>query len=217
MCGLAVNIASFTHLLKRVDFDAIVDYLALMHILKSNTEPATTRIKRLLEVLNAYLLNLYYMKGKDLILSKFVSRQRTENSNSHEIIPISFAMQATLKERYYNVGNDSRYLIQMQSQAKASGIKLPEVHSVNKGVDPNVKPERQILKSPNPTTQPNHQSKPRLGQSRAGLRRKYENPYTSANASANQEDKSNKEQTLSKQKQGIQTPFTKQTIVRHIE
>ena len=46
MCILAINIASFAHLLKRVDFDAIVDHLALLHILKSKTEPAaTTRIK----------------------------------------------------------------------------------------------------------------------------------------------------------------------------
>ena len=32
MCGLAINITSFTHLLKKVDFDAIVDHLALVHI-----------------------------------------------------------------------------------------------------------------------------------------------------------------------------------------
>ena len=35
MCRLAINIASFMHLLKRVDFDAIVDHLALMYIVKS--------------------------------------------------------------------------------------------------------------------------------------------------------------------------------------
>ena len=29
LCGLAINIASFAHLLKRVDFDAIIDHLAL--------------------------------------------------------------------------------------------------------------------------------------------------------------------------------------------
>ena len=46
MCGLAINIANLS---KRVDFDAIVDHLALVHILKSKTEPATTRIKRLLK------------------------------------------------------------------------------------------------------------------------------------------------------------------------
>ena len=32
MCGLAINVASFVHLLKRVDFNAIVDHLAVMHI-----------------------------------------------------------------------------------------------------------------------------------------------------------------------------------------
>ena len=69
LCGLAINIASFSHLLKRVDFDAIVDHLALMHIIKSKMEPATTRIKRLLELISAYSFNLYYMKGKDMILS----------------------------------------------------------------------------------------------------------------------------------------------------
>ena len=45
LCGLAINIASFSHLLKRVDFDAIMDHLALTHIIRSKTEPATTRIK----------------------------------------------------------------------------------------------------------------------------------------------------------------------------
>ena len=33
--GLAINIASFSHLLKRIDFDVIVDHLALIHIIKS--------------------------------------------------------------------------------------------------------------------------------------------------------------------------------------
>ena len=64
LCGLAINIASFSNLSKRVDFNAIVDHLALMHIIKSKTEPATTRIKRLLELISSYSFNLYYMKGK---------------------------------------------------------------------------------------------------------------------------------------------------------
>ena len=67
LCGLAINIASFSHLLKRVDFDAIVDHLALTHIIKSKMELATTRIRRLLELLNSYSFNLYDMKGKDVI------------------------------------------------------------------------------------------------------------------------------------------------------
>ena len=68
MCGLAINIASFAHLLKRVDFDTLVDHLAITNIMKSKMEPATNRIKRLLEVLSSYSFNLYYIKGKDMIL-----------------------------------------------------------------------------------------------------------------------------------------------------
>ena len=61
LCGLAINIATFSHLLKRVDFDGIVDHLALTHIIKSKAEPATTRIKRLLELISSYSFNLYYI------------------------------------------------------------------------------------------------------------------------------------------------------------
>ena len=50
MYGLAINIASFAHLLKRVDLYAIIDHLAFMHIIKSKAEPAMTRIKRVLEI-----------------------------------------------------------------------------------------------------------------------------------------------------------------------
>ena len=61
MCGLSINIASFTHLLKRVDFVAIVDHLALTHNIKGKVEPDMTRIKRLLELLSSYSFNLYYI------------------------------------------------------------------------------------------------------------------------------------------------------------
>ena len=74
MCGLAINIASFTHLLRKVDFDAVVDHLVIMRIMRSKVEPATTRIKRLLEVLSSYSFNLYYIKGKDMIWSNFLLR-----------------------------------------------------------------------------------------------------------------------------------------------
>ena len=96
MCGLAINIASFAHLLKKVDFDAVVDHLAITHIMRSKVEPATTRIKRLLEVLSTYSFNLYYVKGKDMILSDFHSRQNVDDSNPHEIIPISFNLRTML-------------------------------------------------------------------------------------------------------------------------
>ena len=58
MYGLAINIASVVHLLKRVDFNAVVDHLALMHIIKNKTELTTIRIKRFLEILSSYSFNL---------------------------------------------------------------------------------------------------------------------------------------------------------------
>ena len=57
LCGLAINTASFSPLLKRVDFDIIVHHLAVTHIIKSKAEPATVRIKRLLELISSYSFN----------------------------------------------------------------------------------------------------------------------------------------------------------------
>ena len=108
LCGLAINIASFSHLVKRVDFNAIMDHLALTHNIKSKTEPAATRIKRLLELISSYSFNLYYMKHKDMILSDFLLQQKNDDSNPHEIIPISFNMYQVLENKFY----DDKYLIQ---------------------------------------------------------------------------------------------------------
>ena len=81
MCGLAINIDTVSHLLRKVDFDAVVDHLAIMHIMKSKMEPATNRIKRLLEVLSSYSFNLYYIEGKDMVLSDFLSKQMGDKSD----------------------------------------------------------------------------------------------------------------------------------------
>ena len=48
MCGLAINIANFAHLLRKVGFDAVVDYLAVTQIMRSKVKPATNRMKGLL-------------------------------------------------------------------------------------------------------------------------------------------------------------------------
>ena len=127
LCGLAINIVNCSHLLKRVDFDAIVDHLALIHIIKSKLELVTTRIKRLLELISSYSSNLYYMKGKDMILSDFLLQQNNDDSNPCEIIPISFDMYKILENNLNNFDKNNNFsndkcLIQMCSQAKTSGI-----------------------------------------------------------------------------------------------
>ena len=101
MCRLAMNITTFSHLLKKVDFDAVVDNLAITHIMRSKAEPATTRIKRLLELLSPYSFNLSYMKGKDMVLSDFLSRQKTDDSNPHKLIPISFILRNQIDDHFY--------------------------------------------------------------------------------------------------------------------
>ena len=74
----------------------MVDHLALTHIIESKAEQATTRINRLLELISSHSFNLYYIKGKDMILSDILSRQKHNDSNSHEIIPVSFNMYGIL-------------------------------------------------------------------------------------------------------------------------
>ena len=107
MCRLAMNIATFLHLLKKVDFHTMVDHLAITHIMRSKAEPATTRIKRLIELLSPYSFNLYYNKGKDMALSDFLSRQKMDNSNPHEIIPISLALKSLVGNQFYQINNET--------------------------------------------------------------------------------------------------------------
>ena len=147
MKNIHAKIATFAHLLRRVDFDAIIDHLVWTHIIKSKAEPATTRIKRLLEVLISYSFYLYYIKAKDIILSDFLSRQKHTDIDPHEIISITFNMQKVLHTKYYNINKkeQGKYLVQTRSQAKTSGTLLPKAHSTDKGIDPNVRPEKQVI------------------------------------------------------------------------
>ena len=62
-------------------------------------EPATTRTKRLLELISSYSFNLYYTKGKDMILSDFLSRQKYDDNSPDAIIPISFSMHSILHKK----------------------------------------------------------------------------------------------------------------------
>ena len=47
-----------------------------------------------------------------MILCDFLSRQKHDNSNPHEVIPISFNIHSVLQDRYYNIGEPEKYLMQ---------------------------------------------------------------------------------------------------------
>ena len=87
------------------------------------------------------------MKGTDMILSDFLLQQDNYDSNLNKIIPISFDMFKILENNLddfdkNNSLNDSKYLVQMCSQTKTSGIKLLEVHGVEKRLDPILRPKK---------------------------------------------------------------------------
>ena len=69
---------------------------------------------------------------------------------------------------------EDKYLVQTRPQSKSSSVKLPEVQEVDKGINPHIQPEKQTLKPilVSPETKTPTWKKPRLGQGRAGLRRK---------------------------------------------
>ena len=72
-----------------------------------------------------------------------------------------------------NCLNDSKYLVQMCSQAKTSGTKLLEVHGVEKNLDPNLRPEKQhaITKQVKP-------ERMWMGQGRARSKRRKPDPIS---------------------------------------
>ena len=81
-----------------------------------------------------------------MVLSDFLSRQKTDDSNPHELIPTSFTLRNQIDNHFYHInsGTDQpkadRYLIQTRSQAKSGSIKILKIHGANKGLDPHVQP-----------------------------------------------------------------------------
>ena len=79
-----------------------------------------------------------------MVLSDFLSRQKTDTGNPHEIIPISFNLGQVLHENYYRLREvteptntrTDRFLVQTRSQVKSGSVQLPEVHRVEKSSAP---------------------------------------------------------------------------------
>ena len=143
MTGLLVNMNLWKNLLKHREFDAAVDHAAVAQIMKAKTEPATTRIMRLLDRLSAYSFNLYYVKGRDMILSDYLSRHRQKDLDPSELIPISFCCLKTYRSIIDDRIGEEIFCIKTRASTKASGETVGEVHGADKPLDPNYKPEHQ--------------------------------------------------------------------------
>ena len=135
MTGLLVNMGLWKNILKHREFDAAVDHVAVTQILKAKTEPSSNRIMRLLDRLSAYSFNLYYLKGKDMKLVDYLSRNRNDDEDPAELIPVSFCKIRDIEE----------FCVATRALVKASGETIPEVHGVDKELDPHITPEQQYV------------------------------------------------------------------------
>ena len=198
--------------MKKVDFDVIAYHLALTYIIKNKAEPATTGIKRLLELISLYPFNLYYMKGKDMVLSDFCLGQSMMIVIPMRFIPVSFNMYNALYETYYRIEPQVWYLVQTQSQTKATGVTLPEVHGAKKTLDTRV-----LLEKQKPQIQAKQIVKIRakLGRGRAGIRCKKTQPVADMTATAS---KSHKAPTIQNAtKDNTDFPVPRQLITNETE
>ena len=89
LMGIMANVAAFIHLLRNANFTVYCDHSALVHIMASKREPATLRLKKLIEHLSDYKFNIKFLKGKEMHISEFLSRH-PDNDSPNEIIPIAF-------------------------------------------------------------------------------------------------------------------------------
>ena len=112
---------------------------AVTQILKAKTEPASNRIMRLLDRLSAYSFNLYYVKGKDMILADYLSRHRVQDNDPGELIPISFCCMSIYNKL---IDLDTLHVV-TRSSTKTSGQAPPIVHGASKSLNPHAKPEHQ--------------------------------------------------------------------------
>ena len=93
LTGVMANVAAFKHLLRNANFHVYCDHSALVHILKAKREPTTLRLKKLIENISEYKFDIYFLKGKEMHISNFLSRHPDDEGSPNEIIPIAFMLQ----------------------------------------------------------------------------------------------------------------------------
>ena len=93
LTGVMANVAAFKQLLRNANFHVYCDHSALVHILKAKREPPTLRLKKLIENLSEYKFDIYFLKGKGMHISDFLSRHPDDEDSPNEIIPIAFMLR----------------------------------------------------------------------------------------------------------------------------
>ena len=61
---------------------------------KQKREPPTLRLKKLIENLSEYKFDIYFLKGKEMHISDFLSRHPDDEDSPNEIIPIALCCKS---------------------------------------------------------------------------------------------------------------------------
>ena len=91
-------------------------------------------------------------------------------------------MYKALYKTYYRIEPADKYLVQMQSQMRATGVNLPEVHGTRKTKVTNTPVEKQ---KPQIKEKQVDKKRPKLGRGRAGMQCKHPQPVADTLVSAN--------------------------------
>ncbi len=100
--GLTINITAFKNYLLHVFFEAYVDHSAIPWLMKAKIETKTTRIFRLLEILQKYHFAVKYQPGKEMYIADFLSHH-PETHTDNDILPLSFEAFDSHRENFLQV------------------------------------------------------------------------------------------------------------------
>ena len=145
LTGMLANITTFKHILRNVNFTVYCDHSALVHIIKAKREPPTLRLQKLVEHLMDYKFNIKFLKGKEMFVTDFLSRNPDNDTESpNEIIPIAFLLKDATAEwdetkpltrkrlKLVNVHHcskcDDGLFVMTRSMAKTQGAKVPQMY-----------------------------------------------------------------------------------------
>ena len=81
-----------------------------------------------------------------MILCDYLSRIAVDDGNPDEVIPISFNALAQYRLAMDYIAESfliAHFNVATRSSTSATGITLPPVHGTQKGLDPDLKPEKQ--------------------------------------------------------------------------
>ena len=157
---MLINLHSWRNYIHGIEINVAVDHKAVVQIMKAKHPPCTDRVSVLLGKLLDKPFDLYYVKGKELILADFLSRIKMDKSDPSEVIPISFINgRHSRGDLSYHL-NSGRV---MRSAAKCKGLSMPTIHGHNKQLDPHHKPEHQTKIAPT-TAHPDttHRARPQM-------------------------------------------------------